>query len=424
MNLSSRLQAMLLLRSYLRRVARPLHALLMTACACVALVAVGVALEWHWMTFLASVVGLCMGGFALGLIRAKKDNAHLATMREQVADAVVGPREHSETSDLVDEMLAQCRYALLLRPRIVGNLSNEQKRLAEAQLHAQMAPVPAGELLVGIAEDDLAEGLGGALEPEFTPTMVEVEEFLLDRYAVSNRQYHAFVQSGGYKQMALWDPAVWPAVSSFVDTTGQLAPRFWKDGCYPAKQGDHPVVGISWYEAAAYARWVGKRLPSDSEWEKAASWPLPMGESGPRQRRYPWGDSFEPGRVNLWSSGNDATIAVDELPEGTSAGGALQLIGNVWEWTADELMDPRLSPLFPLKSIRGGAFDTYFDNQATCQFRSGETPVHRKHNIGFRCALGICDLRPPAARDAAPGRQRTANSEESNMPQSEEALSI
>src|SRR4029077_11354675 len=82
---------------------------------------------------------------------------------------------------------------------------------------------------------------------------------------------------------------------------------------------------------------------------------------------------------------------------GVSVGGIYHLIGNVWEWTADEFLwvataadqDANSSLL---KTVRGGAFDTYFDNQATSQFASGENPLGRKHNVGFRCALGICDL--------------------------------
>ncbi len=79
-----------------------------------------------------------------------------------------------------------------------------------------------------------------------------------------------------------------------------------------------------------------------------------------------------------------------------------QLIGNVWEWTASNYCGGSLPPeevpqtglklTTALKSIRGGAFDTYFDSQATCQFQSGENPLHRRNNIGFRCAVGICDL--------------------------------
>jgi len=90
-------------------------------------------------------------------------------------------------------------------------------------------------------------------------------------------------------------------------------------------------------------------------------------------------------------------VPVTSCADGVSVGGIHQLIGNVWEWTASTFRAADLAhgPVVldaPMKSIRGGAFDTYFDNQATCQFQSGESPISRKHNIGFRCALALCDV--------------------------------
>jgi len=80
-----------------------------------------------------------------------------------------------------------------------------------------------------------------------------------------------------------------------------------------------------------------------------------------------------------------------------SVGGVYQLIGNGWEWAADAYLPEEhpsgdVSLTVPLKCVRGGAFDTYFDNQATCRFASGENPLGRKHNIGFRCALSLADV--------------------------------
>ena len=181
------------------------------------------------------------------------------------------------------------------------------------------------------------------------------------------------------------------------DLTGEPGPRFWKNGRCPAGREDHPVVGVSWHEAVAYARWVGKRLPTDAEWVKAGSWTVTLSDNTRVQRRYPWGEIMDRTRANLWGSGPDTTVPVNQFADGVSVGGVYHLIGNVWEWTRGELTSG--SPPFqdlvfdvPLKSIRGGAFDTYFDNQATCQFQSGETAIARKRNIGFRCAVGACDV--------------------------------
>ncbi|HKD35401.1 MAG TPA: SUMF1/EgtB/PvdO family nonheme iron enzyme, partial [Pirellulales bacterium] len=239
-------------------------------------------------------------------------------------------------------------------------------------------------------------------EEALHPVPVRVSAMYLDRHPVTNEQYQTFVDAGGYEQIAIWDPAIWPAVLDFVDTTGRSGPRYWVNGQFPEGKADHPVVGVCWYEAMAYCRWVGRRLPTDAEWIKAASWPVNLGPNNCIQRKYPWGNTMDRQRANLWGSGPGDTVAIEEFSSGVSVGGAYQLIGNVWEWTTDDflwiaaLMDQESQePL--LKTIRGGAFDTYFDNQATSQFASGEIPIGRKHNIGFRCALGLCDL---AAREA------------------------
>jgi iron(II)-dependent oxidoreductase len=206
-----------------------------------------------------------------------------------------------------------------------------------------------------------------------------------------------FLGSGGYEQMSLWDEAIWPAVLGFTDETGQPGPRYWRDGKFPPGKEDHPVVGICWYEAAAFARWVGKRLPTDPEWVKAGTWPVATEVGRPIQRRHPWGDAMDRRLVNLWGNGVNGTIPVTASPGSSSVGGVQQLIGNVWEWTNStfgnwEPPGKKIETAMPLKSIRGGAYDTYFDLQANCQFQSGESPLSRRHNIGFRCALGFCDV--------------------------------
>jgi iron(II)-dependent oxidoreductase len=307
------------------------------------------------------------------------------------------------SGDLVEQMLADGRYALLLRPQIIANLTPEQRDEARAAFEDGMAIVPEGEVLVGsntdphsiseFDQEDLATRGG---------TILQVDSFYLDRYPVTNRQYQAFVTGGGYEQMAIWEKNIWAAILDFVDSTGCPGPRFWKNGKYPDGQGDMPVVGVSWYEASAYARWVGKRLPSDPEWEKAGSWPVHLANGVLSQRKFPWGDTMDRTRANIWGSGWRSLVPVHEFSTGGSVGGVQQLIGNVWEWTTGDFgrgpyPDRRLTLPMPMKSVRGGAFDTYFDNQATCQFRSGENPVARKHNIGFRCGLSLCDLADASA---------------------------
>jgi formylglycine-generating enzyme required for sulfatase activity len=99
--------------------------------------------------------------------------------------------------------------------------------------------------------------------------LASIEPVYLDRFAVTNEQYQQFVDSGGYEQLEFWHEEALPALLDFVDQSGAPGPRFWLDGQYLPGEQRLPVVGVSWYEAWAYARWVGKRLPSFVEWEVA-----------------------------------------------------------------------------------------------------------------------------------------------------------
>lgn len=311
------------------------------------------------------------------------------------------PRKQGQTiPDLVETMLLQGRYALLLRPQIVENLNENQLRITLAALQEKMALVPAGVVVMSQWDTDPEPEVWNEPRKAKEGRKIHVEPVFLDRYAVSNFQFQEFVLGGGYEELEIWDETVLPAMLEFVDQTGHPGPRGWFKGQPPAGLESHPVVGISWYEATAYARWCGKRLPTDAEWAKAACWPVSLGAGNWVQRKYPWGDSFEMTRANVWASARQGTVPVDHYDNGLSVGGLYQMIGNVWEWMAGPYgssEDTTLSLPTPMKAIRGGAFDTYFESQAACQFQSGENPLRRKHNIGLRLALGACDLAPQAA---------------------------
>lgn len=295
--------------------------------------------------------------------------------------------------DLVQQMVAQGRYSLLLRPQIANNLQPAQLHAAEEALDANMSCVPAGPVIMRPRRfEDLDDQ-----ELARSERVVEVEGFFLDRYPVTNEQFLRFVQEGGYEQMNLWDANIWPAVLGFVDTSGLCGPRYWKHGHPTDNKLHHPVVGICWYEAAAYARWAGKRLATDPEWVKAGSWPVVAEGAPPQQRRYPWGDALDRSLAHVWGSGEDDTCSTRSHEKGASVGGVHELVGNVWEWTSTsfgvwDLANLKIETATPMRSIRGGAFDTYFDSQCHLHFQSGESPLARKHNIGFRCAVGFCDV--------------------------------
>lgn len=308
-----------------------------------------------------------------------------------VAELVSG----DEMDRLVADLLRQGRVALLLRPQLAASVQPKHLQYAQDVLDETMSLVPEGDVVLHSRWLETGHG-----ESSAGRTQVHVESTFLDRFAVTNREYQHFVDAGGYEQMELWDASIWPAMVEFVDQTSKFAPHYWSDAKHPAGIEDHPVIGVSWYEASAYARWVGKRLPGDAEWVKAGVWPVATGGM-PQQRRYPWGDVFDRSLANAWGSRGNATVPVDEYPGGTTVGGIYQLVGNVWEWTNTHwgVWEPaakKAETTVPMRSLRGGAFDTYFDSQTACQFQSGDDPLARRRNVGFRCALSWHDVAPEA----------------------------
>lgn len=195
----------------------------------------------------------------------------------------------------------------------------------------EMVHIPTGEF-----------PMGGEKKP------VSVEAFYIDRYPVTNAEY-----------------------KRFVDATGHSPPQHWRRGTYSEGKADHPVVYVRWSDAAAYAEWAGKRLPTEAEWEKAA-----RGIDG---REYPWGNEFDKDRCNTNESGIWDTTPVGKYsPGGDSPYGVGDVAGNVWEWTAD-------GTGLAAMPLRGGS---WLDgrHEARCSSRRRHTPQRRNEFIGFRCA--------------------------------------
>ena len=296
---------------------------------------------------------------------------------------------NDEQAQLVQRFLDLGRSALLLRPAIAQTISAPHLAAVREVIQHEMAWSPEGDVA-------LVSGLSFADAANCEPKHIEhVQGFFLDRFPVTNRRFHEFVTQGGYSHEPVWDSTIWPRVSEFVDRTGNPGPRYWSNGKYPADAPNSPVVGVSWFEADAFARWAGKRLPTDAEWVKVAT--CPAATNGALvQRRFPWGDNWDPERGNLWISGIKQPSPVDQFSGGASASGVFHLIGNVWEWMSTDLSETTANMGLHfetlLKSLRGGAFDTYFESQATCQLQSGDLPIARRHNVGFRCALSGTDI--------------------------------
>ena len=159
----------------------------------------------------------------------------------------------------------------------------------------------------------------------------------------------------------------------FVDETDHRVPRHWKNGVYPLGKGNHPVVFVSWEDAAAFAGWCGKRLPREEEWERAAAGDDP-------QRSWPWGDEFDDSRCNCRSVGIGDTTPVDLYPDGRSDHGCFDMIGNVWEWT-DSWYDVGSRSH---RVLRGGSWFTYAEF-SYIGYRNHDLPHARSRLYGIRC---------------------------------------
>jgi gamma-glutamyl hercynylcysteine S-oxide synthase len=274
-------------------------------------------------------------------------------------------------------LIRQRQYCRMLARNSELKFDQDSMKLAWEIMQDEMALAPPG-----------AVSLWGCT-PSQKSQMVEVNAFYIDRFCVTNGDFAQFVNAGGYSETQYWPDSILTDLLKFTDATGNPGPKYWIDGAPPKEKLDHPVVGISWFEANAYAQWAGKRLPTPAQWQRAGTWAK---SSGGTESRYPWGNSFIQANSNTWSSMLASSVSVREFSHGSTPSGVHQLIGNVWEWqngqfalNSDSNGLERAEQI--LAEVRGGAFDTYFASQATCQFRSGQPLLVRAPNIGFRCCV-------------------------------------
>ncbi|HVA24446.1 MAG TPA: selenoneine synthase SenA [Chloroflexota bacterium] len=229
---------------------------------------------------------------------------------------------------------------------------------------------------------------------------VQVEPFRIARAPVTQAEFAAFVDGGGYRARRFWSEAGW----AWRTQAAAEQPVYWQaeaPGRWQRRVFDQtvplephkPVLHVNWYEAEAYCNWAGRRLPAEAEWEVAAS-----AEPGGRKRRYPWGDDPpSPERANLDGSAT-GTLDVGALPAGDSCFGCRQMIGNVWEWTADWfgpypgfVVDPYQEYSAPWfgnhKVLRGGCWTTR-SRLIRNTWRNFYMPDRRDVWCGFRtCAV-------------------------------------
>ncbi len=211
--------------------------------------------------------------------------------------------------------------------------------------------------------------------------------FEIDPLPVTFGDFAAFIDAGGYFRRELWSDEGW----AVRQREGWTRPRFFGEPDWRHVTNDRqPAVGVSWYEAEAYARWVGKRLPTEAEWEKAA-----RGTDG---RIYPWGDAWEEGRCSHRGGPARAAPPVGSFPAGASPYGALDMAGGVWEWCLDWYDEgyyaraPERDPPGPesgtQKVARGGAWHAVPLLCRTAN-RNAWRQAARFSNLGFRCARDV-----------------------------------
>lgn len=261
-------------------------------------------------------------------------------------------------------------------------------------LHPSMVKIPGGIYSLGYPSDQFC------YDNELPEHKVYLENYLIDTFPVTNGDYQRFMDDAGYDDYNLWLADGW----DLVREQDWNAPLYWTyekgEGCWMKKdfRGNikinpkEPVVNVSFYEAHAYARWAGKRLPTEAEWEKAASW----NEDLQRKSLYPWGEDMAVHKyANVLESNNWAPSRIGTYEQGRSYFGCFQMIGDVWEWTSSEYgLYPRFKSKFSeytdkwsvnQKVLRGGSFATPW-LQIRNTYRNYFRPNERILFSGFRCA--------------------------------------
>jgi gamma-glutamyl hercynylcysteine S-oxide synthase len=266
-------------------------------------------------------------------------------------------------------------------------------RAATAPAPGMMVPVPGGRVTLGT--DDRS----AAYDNERPAHAVSLAPYWIDVHPVSNGEYLAFIAAGGYAARELWSDAGW----RWRCETGAEAPKYWeRDGDRWLTRSmdrrgpvdpDHPVIHVSWHEADAYARWAGKRLPTEAEWEAAAAWDPATGSA----RRYPWGDAAPDHALANVDQLAFGTSPLGSHPGNVSPVGCHGMIGDVWEWTASDFGPwpgfrsfpyPEYSEVFfgsEYKVLRGGSWATR-SGAIRNTFRNWDYPIRRQIFSGFRCA--------------------------------------
>jgi formylglycine-generating enzyme required for sulfatase activity len=233
----------------------------------------------------------------------------------------------------------------------------------------ELVYIPAGPFLMGSSDDD--ESADDNEKPQHT---VELSEYLIGKYPVTNREYQAYLKD-----------------------SNQTPPKHWDGYLYPDNKNNHPLVQVSWDNAQAYCQWLSKKtgmhysLPVEAQWEKAA-----RGTDG---RVYPWGDEWDAEKCNTSENGvGDTTPVGHYSPGGDSPYGCADMAGNVWEWCQDffesnayknredGVKEPQGPERGNTRSLRGGSWSFSY-RRARVADRGSSSPYDSSDLIGFRVLL-------------------------------------
>lgn len=241
--------------------------------------------------------------------------------------------------------------------QLPGMSPKQESRQQQPAATVKMPEIPG---MVYVSSGDFIMGTNAGFEYEYPEHRINLKGFYIDKFEVTNSQY-----------------------KKFVDGTGYPVPKHWVNKTFPKGEDNIPVSNVSYYDALAYAKWAGKRLPTEQEWEKAA-----RGTDG---RRYPWGDEWSPGCANIRPVfGLTSLKIVGSYPAGVTVYGAYDMSGNVSEWTES------FFEAYPLnettnanycnkyKVIRGGSFLTTRSMAQTAR-RDILSPDEVHEDVGFRC---------------------------------------
>jgi len=315
------------------------------------------------MTFLTCLV-LVMIGSTIHVVMLGR--LRLSDMRKLATYDLKEESAHVRAAG--EDIMLQMTHEANRAPSVGYTLAEAQRLVSREQFEQldSMVRIEAGSFLMGT-------NLERADEQDKPQHKVMLPTFYIDKYLVTNAQY-----------------------ARFVAATQHRPPLNWQDGRIPQGELLLPVTMVSWNDAAAYAAWAGKRLPHETEYEKAG-----RGTDG---RRWPWGDKMDPARLNTYYNVGSAS-AVTAYPKGASVFGVYDLSGNVAEWTADDLQPyegstaswvtfganaaaGKAAPSLPYKVLRGGSWKG--DPFSTSLYhRDYALPDHATDFYGFRCASDV-----------------------------------